>query len=76
MRGDVATCGVIDLELNYSARSRADLKQIRADRLALPSVAMSEADFQWAADVMKRLAATGHHRAVGIPDLLIPALAD
>ncbi|MBI2898162.1 MAG: PIN domain nuclease [Deltaproteobacteria bacterium] len=74
--GDVATCGIVDLELLYSARSHADLKELRAERLALPTVAMSQVDFDRAADVMERLAAKGQHRAVGLPDLLIAAAAE
>lgn len=76
LAGDVATCGVIDLELLYSARSATDMRQLRAERGALPSVAMTEEDFDRAAEVMERLSARGHHRAAGIPDLLIAAVAE
>ena len=76
LAGDVATCGVVDLELLYSARTAADLRQILAERRTLPSVAMDQADFDRAAEVMGRLAAKGRHRAAGIPDLLIAAAAE
>jgi predicted nucleic acid-binding protein len=76
LAGKVATCGVVDLELLYSARTLADLKQVRKERAALPSVPMTHADFERAAAMMASLAARGQHRAAGIPDLLIAAAAE
>jgi len=77
MAGEVATCGVVELEVLYSARSEKDLKEIRRDRaLAYPRVPMSEADFARAEDVLALLAKKGHHRAVSLPDLLIAAVAE
>ncbi len=43
--GDVATCGVIELEIAFSAKSHADLVVTRATRRALPSVDVTQADF-------------------------------
>ena len=74
--GDVATCGVIELEICFSAKSHADLVKTRATRRALPSVDIMQADFDRALEVMEELAKTGHHRAAGIPDLLIAAIAE
>ena len=74
--GDVATCGVIELEICFSAKSHADLVKTRATRRALPSVDIMQADFDRALEVMEELAKTGHHRAAGIPDLLIAAVAE
>jgi hypothetical protein len=74
--GDVATCGVIELEIGFSATSHADLVRTRATRRALPFVDIVQADFDRALDVMAELAKTGHHRAAGIPDLLIAAVAE
>ena len=76
LAGELACCGVVDLELFYSARTLADLRRIRADRRALPSLAMIQADFDRAADVMELLAKRGSHRSAGIPDLLIAAAAE
>lgn len=73
--GDVATCGVIDLEMLFSARSHADVVALRAERAAFPQLSMTQADFDRAVDVLEDLARTGHHRAAGIPDLLIAAVA-
>ena len=74
--GDVATCGVIELEVLFSARTHADLVATRARRRALPTLAMSQADFDRAIEVLEGLARSGHHRAAGIPDLLIAAIAE
>jgi predicted nucleic acid-binding protein len=74
--GDVYTCGVVDLELLYSARTPADLDGMREERTAMPRAEMSEIDFERAAEVMALLAEAGRHRAAGIPDLLIAAVAE
>jgi predicted nucleic acid-binding protein len=74
--GDVATCSVIDLELLFSARTHAEVVAIRLERAAFPQLAMTQADFERAVDVLDGLARSGHHRAAGIPDLLIAAVAE
>ena len=74
--GDVATCSVIEIEVLFSAKTHADLLATRAMRRALPRLAMSQADFDRAVDVLEGLARSGHHRAAGIPDLLIAAVAE
>ena len=77
LEGEVATCGVIELEVLYSARSERDLIATRALRAtAFPRVAMSEEDFLRAEGMIAQLAKTGHHRAVSLPDLLIAAVAE
>ena len=74
--GEVATCSVIELEVLFSARPHADLVATRARRSAMPSLPMQQADFDRALDVLEGLALSGHHRAAGIPDLLIAAVAE
>jgi predicted nucleic acid-binding protein len=74
--GVVVTCGVIELEVLFSARTHADVVATRANRRALPSVDLSQADFDRAIKVLEGLAKLGHHRAAGIPDLLIAAVAE
>jgi predicted nucleic acid-binding protein len=76
MSGDVASCAVIDLEILYSARNHAELVRIRDERAALPQLSIEQADFERAIQVLEGLARTGHHRAAGIPDLLIAAVAE
>lgn len=77
MDGEIATCGIVELEVLYSARSERDLIKIRVERAAaFPRIAMREADFLRAEEVIASLARTGHHRAVSLPDLLIAAVAE
>jgi len=77
MNGEIATCGIVELEVLYSARSERDLAATRAERAAaFPRVAMSESDFLRAEDVITQLARRGQHRAVSLPDLLIAAAAE
>lgn len=75
--GEIATCGVVELEVLYSARSERDLLETRAGRaVAYERVAMSEVDFLRAEEVMALLARRGQHRAASLPDLLIAAAAE
>lgn len=77
LAGDLATCSVIELEVLYSARTYADFVSIRAERSpALLLIPIVQADFDRATDVMESLSRRGMHRAVGLPDLLIAALAE
>lgn len=76
LAGEIATCGITELEILFSARSHADFVQMRAEREALPSVEIRQADFDRAIEVMERLARRGQHRGAGIPDLLIAAAAE
>lgn len=77
LAGEVATCGVIELEVLYSARSYEDLVHTRATRTrAFPLVPMTQGDFDRAIQVMEALAHRGQHRAAGLPDLLIAAVAE
>lgn len=74
--GEAATCGVIDLEVLYSARSHDEHEEIRRRRsLAYESVLMSEEIFQRAVEIQSELAKTGRHR-LPIQDLLIAAAAE
>lgn len=74
--GELATCSVIELEILYSTRSANDLRATNDERSAIPRVAMVQSDFDRATRVMERLADRGRHRSVGIPDLLIAAVAE
>jgi len=75
--GAVATCGIVDLEVLFSARDARELAAVRAERdLAFERIDMTQADFDRAADVLLRLAQIGMHRAVSLPDLLLGAVAE
>lgn len=74
--GLVATCGVLDLEMLYSARSGDEHHLIRVQRSGLEWLAMPDEVWDRAATVQGDLARRGAHRAVSIPDLLIAATAE
>jgi predicted nucleic acid-binding protein len=74
--GQVATCGIIDLEMLYSARTRADMAAVRHERRGLNQVPVLPEDFERAMDVMTLLAGRGQHRSARIPDLLLAAAAE
>lgn len=74
--GEVASCGIVDLELLFSARSTTDYLSILADRRSPPRVDVGEAGIERAIEVQTALARKGHHRGVTIPDLLIAATAE
>ena len=77
LAGELATCGIVDLEMIYSARDHRDLVQLRAVRRAsYQQVAMVQEDFDRALDVMEVLSKRSQHRGVTIPDLLIAAAAE
>ena len=75
--GLVATCGVIEFELGWASRSSAELDQIRADRdVGYEWLATHDEDWRRALNVQGALWRGGRIRAVGLPDLLIAAVAE
>jgi predicted nucleic acid-binding protein len=75
--GVVATCGVIEFELGWATRSGTELDQLRADRDAgYQWLATHDEDWRRALDVQAFLWRSGQVRAVGLPDLLIAAVAE
>ena len=75
--GLVATCGVIEFELGWATRSGAELEQLRADRdLGYEWLATHDEDWRRALNVQAALWRGGRMRAVGLPDLLIAAVAE
>ena len=75
--GLVATCGVIEFELGWATRSAPELDQVRADRDAgYEWLATHDEDWRRALDVQGALWRAGQMRAVGLPDLLVAAIAE
>jgi predicted nucleic acid-binding protein len=74
--GLVATCGVVDLEILYSARNAAEHAVTREERGSLPRLEISDAMWRRAEEVQAALAHRSTHRGVSIPDLLIAATAE
>ena len=72
-----ATCVTVDLEAGYSGRDLADVPTIAQRRKELYVVLpISEVIADRARDVQVRMAARGHHRAIGVIDLLTAAVAE
>jgi predicted nucleic acid-binding protein len=73
--GWIATCGIVDLEVLYSARSLDDYEATLQERRSLEDVPITPAVIERAIDIQHDLARRGHHR-VSIPDLIIAAAAE
>lgn len=76
LSGAIATCGVVDLELLYSASSPAIYTSLAASLRALPRVPLTEAIIDRALEVQGLLAKRSQHRAVPLPDLIIASCAE
>ena len=77
MEGNVRRSSMTDLELLYSATSHHALVEIIEERRAgFRLVDTRQEDWDRAVEVMVLLAEQGKHRSVGIPDLLIAAVAE
>lgn len=74
--GEIATCGVVDLELLYSARNPADYLALSNALRGMPRVPMDEQCVERAIEVQGILAESSQHRSVPLPDLLIAACAE
>jgi predicted nucleic acid-binding protein len=75
LSGAIATCGIVDLELLYSASSPGVYATLASVLRALPRVAITEAVLDRALEVQARLAERSQHRAVPLPDLIVAACA-
>jgi hypothetical protein len=74
--GRIATCGIVDLELLYSARSRDTYFELAELLRAMPRVPVTDATVDRALEVQALLASKARHRSVPLPDLLIAACAE
>jgi predicted nucleic acid-binding protein len=76
LAGQIATCGVVDLELLYSASSPRRYARLATALRALPRVAVTEKVLDRALEVQGKLAKRSQHRAVPLPDLIVAACAE
>jgi predicted nucleic acid-binding protein len=76
LAGRIATCGIVDLELLYSARDAKIYQQLARALEGMPRVPLTESTLERALEVQAQLAKTSQHRAVALPDLLIAACAE
>lgn len=75
--GTVGMCGMVALELLYSARSPAEHARSRDHmRGGFEWLAIADGEWERAIDVQAALAAQGRLREVKLPDLLIAATAE
>lgn len=74
--GEIATCGIVDLELLYSATSRATYRSLSEALRGMPRIPLNENVVQRALEVQAMLAERSQHRAVPLPDLLVAACAE
>jgi hypothetical protein len=75
--GLVAVCPVVELEVLYTARSKADRsKLVNLLETAFAWVAVPDRAFDRAGAVQEALTAHGAHRSAGTVDLLVAATAD
>ena len=75
--GLVGTCGVIELEVRYSARTHAEYVAVAGDRrIGYEWFPMPDEVWDRALGVQHELSARGELRAVKLPDLLIAATAE
>ena len=75
--GQVARCGILELEVLFSARNAEDIDPTRCDLAqALPLAETAQVDFERAADIMELLAKKGLHRGVPVADLILAAVAE
>jgi predicted nucleic acid-binding protein len=76
LAGRIATCGIIDLELLYSAPSPATYHELADALRAMPRVPVTDTAVHRALEVQSQLADRSQHRSVPLPDLLIAACAE
>ncbi|HEY7829694.1 MAG TPA: PIN domain nuclease [Solirubrobacteraceae bacterium] len=76
LAGQIATCGIVDLELLYSASSPSVYARLAAVLPALPRAAVTEEILDRALEVQGILATRSQHRAVPLPDLIVAACAE
>lgn len=74
--GEIATCGIVDLELLFSARDRATYRSLVEALRGMPRVPLEESSVNRALSVQAMLAERSQHRAVPLPDLLVAACAE
>ena len=76
LHGRVATCSLVDLELAFSTRTATEHSALLLERRGFEPLVTEQADWDRALVVQSELARRGQTRAVGLPDLLLGAVAE
>jgi predicted nucleic acid-binding protein len=74
--GEIAICGIVELELLYSATNRATYRALAEALRGMPRVPLEEGATRRALEVQAMLAERSQHRGVPLPDLLLAACAE
>jgi predicted nucleic acid-binding protein len=74
--GEVATCGMCDLEMLYSARTPQGYAAVARYLRTLPRVQITESVVDRALEVQARLAKHSQHHGIRFSDLIIAACAE
>ena len=75
--GLVGTCAALDFEALFSSRNASEYEEVRLDRqVAYEYLPTNDTDWNRALDVQRQLASRSQLRAVGMPDLIIAAVAE
>ena len=74
--GEVATCGMCDLEMLYSARSLRGYAAVATYLRALPRAQITESVVDRALEAQASLAKHSQHHGIRFPDLIIAACAE
>jgi predicted nucleic acid-binding protein len=76
LAGEIAICGIVELELLFSATGRATYRALANALRGMPKVEVDQGCFDRALEVQAMLAERSQHRAVPLPDLLVAACAE
>ena len=76
LEGEICTCGIVDLEILYSATSPDGYRAGARVLQGMPRVKLEEGSVQRALEVQAMLAERSRHRGMSLPDLLIAACAE
>jgi predicted nucleic acid-binding protein len=76
MRGEIATCPPVLMELLWSARARADFEDTVSSMSALPQLEADRSAWDRAVAVWRELVRRGRHRQARQPDLLVAAVGE
>jgi predicted nucleic acid-binding protein len=76
LAGEIAICGIVELELLFSATSRDTYRALAQALRGMPRVDVDQRCFERALEVQEMLAGRSQHRSVPLPDLLIAACAE
>lgn len=74
--GLLAVCGAVELEVTYSARSKADAERIRKGMGAFDWLPTLDETWDRALEVQRLLIEVGTWKALSLPDLIIAATAE